>query len=527
VCGTGSFGEVVRVPDINDPTRTVAVKTIKSQIARQQPHYCLYLYRELYMLRNLSHPNVISLLDVKAPKFDPNNVEQVEAGGLDGSLDTLQLVFECADYDLSKYLTLRRRSRQPLSEFEVQYLLFQLLQATKYIHSANIIHRDIKPENLLIWTNSLTLKLTDFGLARIVTPTSPPAPFTPTTDISFFDSSSAHPEISPTNGMDIEIGCISSAASGEVADYLARTRSDSVSSTTSQRDSFASLLQTQQQQQLYEQQLSVQSDQNPANTIPDYMCAPPPPLTRNLTQHVVSRWYRAPEIILVQQYHTAIDVWSIGCVFGDLLSCGKPLFPGSAVAPLSLESMKEGQKGEDSNMLSVIFHTLGGPTQEDINSFPDEVVQTRLKKYLGLEADQVSKLPSPSRFPTHRSLSFPPQTLTEKFPAASPVALSLLYSMIAFTVEKRITVDASLAHPYLESVVDLLQDNTKEMSRGLVMNIVPKKRDTKQKKELCQKVCYPLFRSCLFALCSLCPTHTFPFPMSLSHPIVPLRSWRK
>jgi hypothetical protein len=100
VCGTGSFGEVVRVPDINDPTRTVAVKTIKSQIARQQPHYCLYLYRELYMLRNLSHPNVISLLDVKAPKFDPNNVEQVEAGGLDGSLDTLQLVFECADYDL-------------------------------------------------------------------------------------------------------------------------------------------------------------------------------------------------------------------------------------------------------------------------------------------------------------------------------------------------------------------------------------------------------------------------------------------
>jgi mitogen-activated protein kinase 1/3 len=402
VCGTGSFGEVVRVPDLNDPTRTVAVKTIKSQIARQQPHYCLYLYRELYMLRNMSHPNIISLLDVKAPKFDPNNVEQVEAGGLDGSLDTLQLVFECADYDLSKYLTLRRRSRQPLSEFEVQYLLFQLLQATKYIHSANIIHRDIKPENLLIWTNSLTLKLTDFGLARIVTPSSPPVPYTPTTtDISFFDSSSAHPEIAPANGMDIEIGCISSSAlsgSGEAADYLSRTRSDSVSSTSSQRDSFTCLLQTKQQQQLFQQQqqqqpLAAQTEQNPSTALPDYMCAPPPPLTRNLTQHVVSRWYRAPEIILVQQYHTAIDVWSIGCVFGDLLSCGKPLFPGSAVAPLSLESMKEGQKGEDSNMLSVIFHTLGGPTEEDIRSFPEETVQTRLKKYQGLEADQVSQSP--------------------------------------------------------------------------------------------------------------------------------------
>ena len=61
--------------------------------------------------------------------------------------------------------------------------------------------------------------------------------------------------------------------------------------------------------------------------------------------------------------------------------------------------------------------------------------------------------------------------------------------MVAFTVDKRITVDASLAHCYFESVADLLRDNTKEMPRGLVMNIVPKKRDVKQKKELCQKVC--------------------------------------
>jgi mitogen-activated protein kinase 1/3 len=409
VAGTGSFGEVVRVQDLNDPTRTVAVKTIKSQIARQQPHYCLYLYRELYMLRNLSHPNVISLLDVKAPKFDPTNSEQVEAGGLDGSLDILQLVFECADYDLSKYLTLRRRNRQPLSEFECQYLLYQLLQATKYIHSANIIHRDIKPENLLIWTNSLTLKLTDFGLARIVPP-SPSSPGhvtpTPTTglDLAYLDPSlgSPHHNAAPAFGMEIEIGSIAISASGDAADaHGSRSRSDSVSSTSSQRDSFTSLLQTQQmhqqQLQLQTQQLSQQQAAEQATgsnqALPDYLCAPPPPLSRALTQHVVSRWYRAPEIILVQQYHTAIDVWSIGCVLGDLLSCGKPLFPGSAVAPLSLESMKEGQRGEDSNMLSVIFHVLGGPSEDDLNSFPDEEVRSRLKKYLGVEADQVPPPP--------------------------------------------------------------------------------------------------------------------------------------
>lgn len=60
--------------------------------------------------------------------------------------------------------------------------------------------------------------------------------------------------------------------------------------------------------------------------------------------------------------------------------------------------------------------------------------------------------------------------------------------MVSFTVHKRITVDGAMTHPFFAPVVDLLQDNTKEMQHGLVMNIVPKKRDIKQKKELCQKV---------------------------------------
>ena len=43
-------------------------------------------------------------------------------------------------------------------------------------------------------------------------------------------------------------------------------------------------------------------------------------LERQLTQHVVTRWYRAPELILLQQYYNAeIDVWSVGCIFAELL----------------------------------------------------------------------------------------------------------------------------------------------------------------------------------------------------------------
>jgi len=62
-------------------------------------------------------------------------------------------------------------------------------------------------------------------------------------------------------------------------------------------------------------------------------------LKRELTGHVVTRWYRAPELILLEKdYGEAIDIWSIGCIFGELLSMmkenapifldRKPLFPG-------------------------------------------------------------------------------------------------------------------------------------------------------------------------------------------------------
>lgn len=68
-----------------------------------------------------------------------------------------------------------------------------------------------------------------------------------------------------------------------------------------------------------------------------------------LTSHVVSRWYRAPELILIEkQYSSKIDVWSLGCIFGELLQmmpehAGSnidrvPLFPGSSCFPLSPDS---------------------------------------------------------------------------------------------------------------------------------------------------------------------------------------------
>ena len=61
-----------------------------------------------------------------------------------------------------------------------------------------------------------------------------------------------------------------------------------------------------------------------------------------LTEYVVTRWYRAPELILLQRYTTAIDVWSFACILAELLTMlpdgpseRNALFPGRSCFPLS------------------------------------------------------------------------------------------------------------------------------------------------------------------------------------------------
>lgn len=49
-----------------------------------------------------------------------------------------------------------------------------------------------------------------------------------------------------------------------------------------------------------------------------------------LTDYVATRWYRAPEILIANRHYTkGIDMWSLGCILGEMIA-GKPLFPGSS-----------------------------------------------------------------------------------------------------------------------------------------------------------------------------------------------------
>ena len=100
-------------------------------------------------------------------------------------------------------------------------------------------------------------------------------------------------------------------------------------------------------------------------------------MKRELTGHVVTRWYRAPEIILLEKdYGPAIDIWSVGCIFAELLSMMKesaatyierqPLFPGKSCFPLSpdknITQEKNGFPYSKDDQLARIFQVIGVPS---------------------------------------------------------------------------------------------------------------------------------------------------------------------
>ncbi|CAH0473532.1 unnamed protein product [Peronospora belbahrii] len=141
-----------------------------------------------------------------------------------------------------------------------------------------------------------------------------------------------------------------------------------------------------------------------------------------LTEYVVTRWYRAPEIMLnCLNYTTAIDVWAAGCIFAEML-LREPLFPGNDYL----------------HQLKLIIKFLGTPKQEDIGF----VKNTKALRFLTKLA--ISK---PKKW----------QDVFAEVSAehsASSDAIDLLSKMLLFNPDKRISVDAALRHPYLAPFFD-------------------------------------------------------------------------
>jgi mitogen-activated protein kinase 6 len=137
-------------------------------------------------------------------------------------------------------------------------------------------------------------------------------------------------------------------------------------------------------------------------------------LSQALTEYVVTRWYRAPEVLLSGgRYTQAIDVWSVGCILGELL-LRRPLFPGENYL----------------HQLQLITEILGSPTEEDL----DFVKAAAARNFM-------IRLP--------KSQGTPFATL---FPHVRGPCLDLLRRMLTFDPSKRISVEECLAHPFLSRV---------------------------------------------------------------------------
>ncbi|MBN3280588.1 CDK1B kinase, partial [Polyodon spathula] len=102
--------------------------------------------REISLLKELQHPNIVCLQDVLMQE------------------SRLYLVFEFLSMDLKKYLD-SIPSGQYMDRMLVKSYLYQIMQGIVFCHSRRVLHRDLKPQNLLI-DNKGVIKLADFGLAR-------------------------------------------------------------------------------------------------------------------------------------------------------------------------------------------------------------------------------------------------------------------------------------------------------------------------------------------------------------------------
>ncbi|CAH0480230.1 unnamed protein product [Peronospora belbahrii] len=142
-----------------------------------------------------------------------------------------------------------------------------------------------------------------------------------------------------------------------------------------------------------------------------------------MTEYVVTRWYRAPELLLGSAYGDGVDLWAAGCIFAEMLG-RKPLFPGETYV----------------HQLQLIMNVLGVPEE---HSFKENPLANKLKgRQLLSRTQAVAGIDTSTMFPN-----------------ANPEGLDLLWKMLVFDVEKRISVEEALRHPYLAMYYDEEREN--------------------------------------------------------------------
>ena len=146
VIGEGTFA-TVRLAINKQTGEQVAIKIMeKNKIIQKEDK--IRIEREIKVLKNLRHPNIVHLYSV---------------------IQTDEKIYLIMEYvkgkELFDYIVMKKK----LSENESCLFFQQIISGIEYLHKIKYVHRDIKPENLLINEQTKELKIVDFGLSNIFT----------------------------------------------------------------------------------------------------------------------------------------------------------------------------------------------------------------------------------------------------------------------------------------------------------------------------------------------------------------------
>ena len=144
--GKGAYGEVYLVK--HNITGTIRAMKVIAKNNEEEQLTDEEILNEINILKKIDHPNIVKIFEFYSNK------------------SKYYLILEfCEGGNLYEFL-----DENKLSEFQVIYIMFQILSAMNYCHNMNILHRDLKPDNILIKKSENGLcrvKICDFGTSYI------------------------------------------------------------------------------------------------------------------------------------------------------------------------------------------------------------------------------------------------------------------------------------------------------------------------------------------------------------------------